>query len=66
LQNIVVECGILVRDNTMWNEMKFEDIIDENLSHSGCGEGMLQRIEIIIFGKMINHHHDDYLGVVFM
>jgi hypothetical protein len=45
--------------------MKFEDIIHENLGHFGCGEGMLQGTKMSIFGKMINHHHDECLVVGF-
>jgi hypothetical protein len=43
----------------MRHAMKFEDIIHENLSQCACSERMLKRIEMSIFGKMINHHHDE-------
>jgi hypothetical protein len=49
----------------MQHAMKFEDIIHENLGHYGCGEGMVKIIEMSIFGKTINHHHDDCLVVGF-
>jgi hypothetical protein len=57
----VGEHGILFKDNKMMHAMKFEDIIHKKLSHYACGEGMLKSIEMSIFGKTINHHHDDDL-----
>jgi hypothetical protein len=45
--------------------MKVENIIHENVSHCGCDEWMLQRKQMSIFVKMINHHHDDYIFVGF-
>jgi hypothetical protein len=65
LPKIVGERGIPVRDNRMWHAMKFEDIIHENLGHCGGSEGMLQSTEMSIFGKTINHHHDEYHVSIF-
>jgi hypothetical protein len=59
LSKIVGQNGIPVRDNKMRHVMKFEDIVHENLSHYGCGEWVLNIIEINIFGNMINYHHDE-------
>jgi hypothetical protein len=59
LPKIVGESGISIRDNRIRNAMKLEDIIHEYLSHCGCGEWVLKRKKMSIFGNMINDHHDD-------
>jgi hypothetical protein len=59
LPKIVGKSGISVRDNRMRHAMNLEDIIHENLIHSRCFEWVLERIEMSIFGKIINYHHDD-------
>ena len=59
LPKIAGKSGISVRDNRMRHVMKLEDIIHENLSHCGCCERVLESIEMGIFEKKINYHHDD-------
>jgi hypothetical protein len=59
LPKIVGESGVSIKNNRMRHAMKLEDMIHENLIHSGCSKWMLKRTEMSILGKMINYHHDD-------
>jgi hypothetical protein len=59
LPKISFESGILIKKNRMRHVMKLEDMVHENLSHSGGGKLALKSTKIIILGKMINNHHDD-------
>jgi hypothetical protein len=53
------ESWIMVEDNKVGNFMEFEDIVHENLSHTGCCEHVLEGTKMSIFGKLINYNHDD-------
>jgi hypothetical protein len=59
LPKIAGEFGISVKYNRIRHAMKLEDIIHEYLSHCGCGEWVLKRKKMSIFGKMIIDHPDD-------
>jgi hypothetical protein len=61
LPKITGESGIIVKENRVRHAMEFEDIVHKNLSHCRCHEWVLERIEMIIFGKVIYYKHDDRL-----
>jgi hypothetical protein len=53
----------MVGENRMRHAMEFEYIVHQILSHCGCGERVLQSIEMSIFGKMIYYNDDDCINV---
>ena len=59
LPKIAGESWISIINNRMKHAMKLEDMIHENLSHSGCGKWVLKSTKMIILGKTIHDHHDD-------
>jgi hypothetical protein len=56
---VACESWIIVKDYRVGNYMKFEYIVHKNLSHYGGFEWVLEGIEMSIFGKDIDHNHDD-------
>jgi hypothetical protein len=42
----------------MRHAMNLEDLMHENLSHSGGCKWVLERTKMRILGKTINYHHD--------
>jgi hypothetical protein len=59
LPKIAGESGISIKNNRMRYAMNLEDIIHEKLSHSGSVKWVSKSLEMSIFGKTINYHHDD-------
>jgi hypothetical protein len=59
LAKIVGESWISVGDNRLRHAMEFEYNIHKKLIHFGCGEHVLKRKKMNIFGKMIYYNHGD-------
>jgi hypothetical protein len=51
---VVGESWITIGDNIVGHSMEFEDIVHENLSHSGCCEWVLEGTKMSIFEKEID------------
>jgi hypothetical protein len=59
LTKIVGQIWITVRDNRVRHAMEFEDTIHENFIHCICGEWVLERKKMRMFGKVIYENYDE-------